>query len=98
MAKIVPADRQSLLDIALQTSGSIEAAFALAEQNNLSITDPLQIGSEIEMVEIVNNMVAERYALQGIHPATALTDGKATPPGTLGGIGYMAIEVDFVVS
>lgn len=38
-------ERQTLLDIALQTGGHIETVLALAEANGMSITDRLEDGS-----------------------------------------------------
>ena len=42
MTRIKPSSRQSLLDMALQTSGGVEAAFDLAEANGISISEPLE--------------------------------------------------------
>ena len=38
---------QTLLDIAVQEYGTIEAAFMLARTNDMGITDTLQAGQEI---------------------------------------------------
>lgn len=67
-------DRQSLLDIAVQYLGSIEGIFALAERNNISITERLHNGCEIECDEadVVNLKVREEYAIRGIIPATEI--------------------------
>ena len=40
---------QTLLDIAVQEYGTIEAAFMLAKANDMSITDSLQSPSERKM-------------------------------------------------
>ena len=37
-------DRQSLLDMAVQTAGSMEAAFGLSAANGVSLTDTLADG------------------------------------------------------
>ncbi|MEG1842421.1 MAG: hypothetical protein RR221_06875 [Alistipes sp.] len=95
--KVIPLDRQSLIDVAIQTSGSVEAAFALATRNGLSITDNLP-SCEIFTVEPVCKIVVERYRSRGIRPATALEDSNTIPMPSAGGVGYMAIEIDFVVS
>ena len=44
---------QTLLDIAVQEYGTIEAAFMLARTNDMGITDTLQAGQEIETPEKV---------------------------------------------
>lgn len=95
--KIKTKDRQSLPDIALQTSGSVETVFALAEKNGLAVSDPLPIGTELETAEAVSRVVVERYAAKKTQPATALTAAQ-TEGMPYGGIGYMAIEIDFIVS
>ena len=46
---------QTLLDIAVQEYGTIEAAFMLARTNDMGITDTLQAGQEIETPEKVYN-------------------------------------------
>lgn len=42
--KTIAKERQTLLDIALQTCGHIETVLALAEANGMSITDRLEDG------------------------------------------------------
>ena len=42
-------------DIAVQEYGTIEAVFMLAKANDMSITDTLQAGQEIEISEKVYN-------------------------------------------
>ena len=95
--KIKVKDRQSLLDIALQTSGGMEAVFALAEKNALAVSDPLPIGAELETANVINRAVVERYAIKKAQPATELTSAQMEEM-PYGGIGYMAIEIDFIVS
>lgn len=96
MAKITPSDRQSLLDIALQTSGGVGAAFDLAAANDVSISEQLEAGVQLETVPVADKMVLERYTARQIRPATELSD-EETEAAPYGGIGYMGIEVDFMV-
>ena len=70
MGMITVKDRQTLLDITLQTSGSVEAVMELAKQNGLSITDELSDGQVLEAVEVKDATVVERYAVEGVCPAT----------------------------
>lgn len=95
--------RQSLFDIAVQQCGSVEAVFAIAERNNLSITDALDPGMLIEITDgdVVDKTVSGYYKQKGIRPAT-----DAPPNGSGGsiddllddGIDFMAIQVDNVVT
>ena len=96
MAKIAPSDRQSLLDIAVQTSGVVEAAFDLAAANDASASEPLEAGAQLETAPVADKMVLERYTARQIRPATELSD-EEIEAAPFGGIGYMGIEVDFMV-
>ena len=97
---------QSLFDLAVQTSGSVEAVFDVAELNGLSVTDALIAGSVIEtryVVETrciasvsVNQPIADYYAKNGLKPATDATD-EAMNELRDEGIDYWAVEVDFIV-
>ncbi len=95
--KITPAERQSLLDIAIQTSGSLEAAFALSVKNDLGLSEPLATDRVLETVAVADQLVLSRYKVKKLQPATAISpeDQKTIP---YGGIGFMGIEVDFIVS
>lgn len=90
-------DRQSLLDMAVQTAGSTEAAFRLCEANDLGITDTLQDGQALDTVPAENAETVRRYSAQNIEPATALSEEEMA---TLAqeGINFMGIEIDFIVS
>ena len=81
------------MDIAVQTSGVVEAAFDLAAANDVSVSEPLEAGAQLETAPVADKMVLERYTARQIRPATELSD-EAAP---FGGIGYMGIEVDFMV-
>ena len=71
---ITVASRQSILDIALQYCGSVEAAFQIAQINNLALTDELTPGQQIEIPAVVNSSVVQYYMNHKIQPATALTE------------------------
>jgi hypothetical protein len=87
---------QSVFDIAVQTAGGVEAAFSLALANGVSLTDDLTAGQELATVTPANKPIAEYYANKNIMPATGLTAEEQQ--ATLGGIGYMGIGIDFIVS
>ena len=45
-------DRQTLLDVALQASGDMESVFDIAQANDISVTEELTVGTEIEIDEV----------------------------------------------
>lgn len=93
--KITPLDRQSLFDIALQTSGGIEAVFALSIKNNISVSDSLSV-SEITTVGVIDTNVTNRYNLRNISPASDI-NVKDRINAPFEGIGFMGVEIDFVL-
>jgi hypothetical protein len=84
-------DNQSLPDLSLQESGTLEGVFDLAVANNLSITDALEPGAELATAEPLNRKVYSYYTARNLHPATGTVDLP-------GGIGYMGIEIDFMIN
>nr|DAT95359.1 MAG TPA: hypothetical protein [Caudoviricetes sp.] len=89
--------RQSLLDMAVQTAGSVEAAFRLSAANDIGITETLEDGQVIHTVPVENADTVRRYEALDIRPATEISpeDMELAP---YGGIGFMGIEIDFIVS
>ena len=98
--KIKAKERQTLLDIALETEGTVAAVMEIAEANGLSVTDELEDGQELEVPEPTTEREARtvrRYRAQGVEPATEVSAGEqAECP--YGGIDFMGIEIDFEVS
>lgn len=90
--------RQSLLDIAIQECGSFEAAYELADRNGLAVTDDLETGAVVEFIreDVTKKQVVAHLAARRIKPATAASelDTSIVP---CGGIGFMGIEIDFIV-
>ena len=72
MERIIVKDRQTLLDVAIQTSGSLEGLIALAIVNGRSVTDELADGEELQEAEVVDSNVVERYKVEEIFPATEI--------------------------
>ena len=89
---------QSVFDLAVQTSGSAESAFAFALRNGLSVTDTLTPGQQLTTVDIMNIDIANYYNARNLKPATDYTVSEPQPEPGLEGIDYWAIEIDFVVS
>ncbi|WP_297553600.1 hypothetical protein [uncultured Alistipes sp.] len=90
--------RQSLLDIAVQECGSVEAAFALSERNGIALTDDLAAGQELEVTpeDMGKKRIVTALAAMGVKPATAVSaeDAALVP---WGGLGFMGVEIDFIV-
>ena len=94
-------NNQSLLDIAVQYTGTIENAFKIAVANGLSLTDELQPGAQLIIPSDVemNSDVVSYFSGKGIQPATGLTENDLLIAQTVQrGIGYMQIGKTFKVS
>lgn len=98
--KTTAKERQTMLDMALQSGGHVERVLALAAANGLSVTDRLEDGQELTVPEPVEDGDARTvrlYRAHGVEPATeASADDMTACP--YGGIGFMGIEIDFEVS
>ena len=82
---------QSLFDIAIQHCGSVEAAFDLACENDLSLTSDVS-GLTLKSVLPVTGTIVKYYQNNNITPAT-YTDITRDE-----GIEFWAVEYDFKVS
>ena len=90
---------QSLLDIAVQHTGSVENTFILALQNGKSLTDDLESGEALNLEPTTINQnkdILNYYQSKKLQPATAVT--QLPEIEKLEGIGYWAISVDFKIS
>lgn len=95
MKPIIPGHLQSIFDIALQHSGSLEAIVDIAKYNNLSITDSIDTNPIIIPI-IHNQRVVDHFALNQITPATEIvTQSNVLPEPE--GIEFMTIEQNFMV-
>lgn len=95
--KVIILHNQSILDIALQHTGSVENAFALALANGLSLTDDLAVGNWLmaDSQELnANKEILNYYQSKNIQPATAITAVVEQPQG----ISYWAISTEFIIS
>jgi len=63
---------QTLFDIAVQTSGSVETAFEIALINSIGITDELTHGTTLSTVGVLNKQIRSYYQNKQITPATGL--------------------------
>ena len=91
---------QSLLDLALQHTGTIESVFEFAEANSLNITDDVQAGAPLYLREGlgVRNEILSYYTAKNLQPATAFSKEDEQVFERLEGISIWAINLDFIVS
>ena len=69
--KITVLNNQSLLDIAIMVSGSAEAAYNIALENGISITDDLMPGQVFQFTgTVMNKRVVDYCSANNIKPAT----------------------------
>ena len=89
---------QSILDLAIQHTGSVENAFSIAIANGICVSDDLNAGSELEVLGKVNIDIQNYFSAKQIRPATAITTAVIDNEPQLGGIGHMQIGRNFKVS
>jgi hypothetical protein len=89
---------QSLIDIALQTTGTVEAAIDIAAASGLSMTDEPEPGTTLNIPAAGSvaaaRQVTERYRTGGIFPATGIAAADLIEDG----IEFWSVEYDFTVS
>jgi|LSQX01.3.fsa_nt_gb LysM repeat protein len=66
--------RQTAFDIALIACGDREAAFEISRLNDISLSDTIEPGTELEIPAVRNKKVVDYYKVNGIEPATEDTD------------------------
>lgn len=95
MNKTIITDKQSLLDIAILTTGKAEQAMQIAIKNGLPLSEDVQPGTILQTPETIQNKQTVQYFnVNTIAPATALNEETIVN----GGINYMGIEIDFIIS
>lgn len=89
MITVLP--NQSLLDVAIQHTGSVYNAFAIALANGIPVSETLTTGQVLEIPLVENNTeVFNQYKKNKIEPATSLTDLQSIIERR--GIGWMRIS------
>lgn len=84
---------QTLMDVAIMATGTLESLFDIATLNDMSITDIPAVDTEIL---IPNNAPIDRATLQYLkNEKVQMGTLPEAPRG--GGIGYMQMGYDFVV-
>lgn len=97
-ANIKASEGQSIIDLAVQELGSVEAAFVFALKNDLSLSDDTVPGQEFSLTDVEDKTLVNYYAQKNIKPATGLSDADNTIAQDNEGIGYWTIGTDFIVS
>lgn len=93
MKKIILLHNQSLLDIALQYTGTAESVFAIAQANGMSVSAILDAGTEVFLpINLnTNSEIKNYYQARSLQPATLYEYIKPA------GIGVMIIEDNFII-
>lgn len=96
--KVKVLHNQSLLDIAIQHTGSVLNAFSIAVANNISISDILIPGTVLSVPSKMDfeTEIKDYYTSKGIRPASAIVEENITVI-PLAGINYWQIEETFEV-
>lgn len=91
---------QSLLDLALQHTGTIESIFELAEANTLNISDDVVAGKTLVLPAeaFTNKDILGYYTAKNLQPATAFSKEDEQVFERLEGISIWAINLDFVIT
>lgn len=93
--KVTTQEGQNLMDLAIQHLGDQSGVFDLAMKNDVSMTDPVAPGTKLDLPDVIDNQVTGYFAEKQLFPATNNAESEIL---TVGGIGYMGIEIDFIVS
>lgn len=98
--KVTVLHNQSILDFAIHHTGEVSNCFAIAVANGIAVSDDLIAGSDLVIPETVKNNrdILNYYTAKQIKPATAITNDNTAYPEQLGGIGYMQIGSNFIVT
>ncbi|WP_314918036.1 hypothetical protein [Capnocytophaga gingivalis] len=91
---------QSLLDLALQHTGTIESIFEFAEANALNISDDVVAGKTLILPAeaFTNKDILAYYTAKNLQPATAFSKEDEQVFERLEGISIWAINLDFVIT
>lgn len=87
---------QSFLDKVIEMTGSVDNAFAMALENNVSITDSLAIGTPLTYSGAITKSISSLFK-DSSRCATAITKQNHELIVADEGIGAMIIENTFIV-
>lgn len=99
MKTVIVLDNQRLIDISMQELGDVERLVELAALNGVSMTEELVAGSTIQIpdYEAAKVTTVKTFSDTSKAPASA-TESDHFPKVPPGGIGYMQIGGNFIVS
>jgi LysM repeat protein len=97
MQTITVKQGQSLLDIAITYTGTVESCFEISILNQMSVTDILSVGQQLIVPDVINKNVVILFSEKN-QPATGLTAAQNNEIPVLKGIGYMQIGKTFKTS
>lgn len=89
---------QSFLDMALQMTGSIDNAVALAVLNGRSLTDDLSVGQVLKEMPGGKQKVIDFFTPENNRPATGWTYSNETIPSPQEGVSFWEINVGFLIT
>jgi hypothetical protein len=93
MRNVTVSDKQTLLDISVAKMGDLDSVFDLARLNNMAVTDVINSGDVLQVADApADEDVVNEFTARKFKPATADVEL------ILGGIDYMGIQIDFIVS
>jgi hypothetical protein len=97
--EIVVLEGQNFFDLALIYCGSAESAVEFAQLNDMVVTDEPEAGTKLKKPSVSNKRIAGYYSDRTLQPSTSTTytGGSGELPNDEG-IGFWAIEIDFIVS
>lgn len=87
---------QSFIDMVMQGTGALDAAFEMAVSNGRSLTQALATGDTIQATEVVNKRIVSLFTL-GKEPTSAINQVEQELAQSNLGIGEMVIEQTFIV-
>lgn len=93
MRQIIIKDRQTITDVALQYTGDPAAASVIAKMNGYSVSAGVEPGTALLIPGTINGKIVDFFSRAKVYPAMKI-DNSGKP----GGIGYMQIGIDFIIS
>lgn len=90
---------QTMLDLAIQEAGGLQAVFELSLLNQKSLTSMLEQGQSVQYpARPENTSILNAYKTNKWKPASAAAIPGVKEPEILGGVGYWTIGQNFTVS
>lgn len=94
---VIVSPYQTLFDIAISQLGDFDAALDLSVANDVSLSQTLNQGKVISFDNnLKNSSVVRFFNTSKLTPATGIDFSNRTP--VVGGISYMGINLNFIVS